>query len=99
MGALREKWFEGNSLCTAEGEEKTTAGLTFDNIGGIFYLFAGGCLMSVIISLMENVWFKFMRFAHFFICFSSRGCICDNSHKVILCWQPNDSLTFSIMSI
>ena len=62
LGALREKWFEGTSVCGAQGEEGSSApGLTFDNIGGIFYLVAGGALLSIIINFMENVWFKFMR--------------------------------------
>ena len=57
---IREKWFEGKSKCVDGGNDGSSA-LTYNNIGGIFWILFFGVILAIVINIFESVWHKFIE--------------------------------------
>ena len=64
MGVLeqiREKWFEGESQCVDAGADGGSTALTYNNIGGIFWILFFGIVVSIVVNISEGIWHKFIE--------------------------------------
>ena len=68
---LRQKWFEAESLCSDEdgssGDESTSTaqGLEMQNVAGVFYILVMGAALSILTSLLEVIWYRFLQIPKF----------------------------------
>lgn len=53
LNDLKNKWWKSNITCD---EDKPHDDLGIGNVGGVFLVLAGGCLVALVIALMEFLW-------------------------------------------
>ena len=58
---IREKWFEGESKCVDGGSDGGSGSLTYNNIGGIFWILFFGIIAAIVANILESVWHKFIE--------------------------------------
>lgn len=53
LNDLKNKWWKSNITCE---DDKPHDDLGIGNVGGVFLVLAGGCLVALVIALMEFLW-------------------------------------------